>query len=83
MTCVGIVVSKGKSTVAAMRPFGEVVLAPFDVNHRAGELDELLSRLREIDGEVRVVIREGGPDFLQQALLQLRHLCHSLSEPER
>lgn len=60
MTCVGIDVSKGKSTVAAMRPFGEVVLEPFDVNHRAGELSDLLGRLREIDGEVRVVMEYTG-----------------------
>ena len=29
MNCVGIDVSKGKSTIAVMRPFGEVVVSPF------------------------------------------------------
>ena len=31
MNCVGIDVSKGKSMIAVMRPFGEVVVSPFEV----------------------------------------------------
>ena len=30
MNCVGIDVSKGKSMIAVMRPFGEVVVSPFE-----------------------------------------------------
>ena len=33
MNAVGIDVSKGKSTVAIMRPFGEVIAEPFEVSH--------------------------------------------------
>ena len=33
MNAVGIDVSKGKSTVAVLRPFGEIVASPFDVAH--------------------------------------------------
>ena len=33
MNAVGIDVSKGKSVVAVMRPFGEVVFAPFEISH--------------------------------------------------
>ena len=33
MNAVGIDVSKGKSMVCVMRPFGEVVLEPFEVLH--------------------------------------------------
>ena len=33
MNAVGIDVSKGKSTVAALRPYGEVVASPFDLAH--------------------------------------------------
>ena len=32
MNAVGIDVSKGKSMVAIMRPFGEIVSAPFEIN---------------------------------------------------
>ena len=35
MNAVGIDVSKGKSMVCVMRPFGEVVLEPFEVLHTA------------------------------------------------
>ena len=38
MNCVGIDVSKGKSMIAVMRPFGEVVISPFEVQHTASEL---------------------------------------------
>lgn len=33
MNAVGIDVSKGKSTVAIMRPYGEIVASPFEINH--------------------------------------------------
>ncbi len=33
MNAVGIDVSKGKSTVAVMQPFGVVVASPFEVSH--------------------------------------------------
>ena len=38
MNAVGIDVSKGKSMIAVMRPFGEVVVKPFEVRHTASEL---------------------------------------------
>ena len=37
MNSVGIDISKGRSTVAVMRPFGEVVISPFEVRHTAAE----------------------------------------------
>ena len=42
MNAVGIDVSKGKSTVAIMRPFGEVVAEPFEVSHTDAELRNCL-----------------------------------------
>ena len=56
MNCVGIDVSKGKSTIAVMRPFGEVVVSPFEVCHTASELSELARLLKSLDGETRVRI---------------------------
>lgn len=35
MNAVGIDVSKGKSMVSVLRPFGEVVATPFEVRHTA------------------------------------------------
>ena len=54
--CVGIDVSKGKSMIAVMRPFGEVVVSPFEVRHTANELSELAGLLKSLDGETRVVM---------------------------
>ena len=41
MNAVGIDISKGKSMIAVMRPFGEVVASPYEVNHTFSELEEL------------------------------------------
>ena len=56
MNAVGIDVSKGKSTIAVVRPFGEIVASPFDVNHTGSELSKLAEMLRSLDGETRVVM---------------------------
>lgn len=56
MNAVGIDVSKEKSTVAVMKPFGEIVLSPFDVFHTKTELQGLIDTLRKLKGEVRIVI---------------------------
>lgn len=60
ITAVGIDVSKGKSTIAVRRPGGEVVLVPFQVNHDAAGLSGLVKTLREIDGDIRVVMEHTG-----------------------
>jgi len=60
MNCVGIDASKGKSTVAVMRPGGEVVIPPYDVSHTVHELNALTQRLQSLDGETRVVIESTG-----------------------
>ena len=46
MNAVGIDVSKGKSMVCVMRPFGEVVLEPFEVLHTAQSLNDLAGKLK-------------------------------------
>lgn len=60
MNSVGIDVSKGKSTVAVMRPFGEIVLSPFEVSHTSKDLSALAKQLKTLDGETRVVIEATG-----------------------
>lgn len=56
MNAVGIDVSKGKSTVAAMRPLGEIALMPFEVNHTVSELGELAKTLKNLYGETKVIL---------------------------
>ena len=60
MNSVGIDISKGRSTVAVMRPFGEVVISPFEVCHTASELSELARQLKGLNGETRVVMEATG-----------------------
>lgn len=60
MNAVGIDVSKGKCMVAVMRPFGEVVLSPFEVRHSSSELSKLAKLLKSLNGESRVVLESTG-----------------------
>jgi transposase len=60
MNAVGIDVSKGKSMIAIMRPFGEVVASPFEVSHTASELSKLANRLKSLNGETKVVMEYTG-----------------------
>jgi transposase len=67
MNSVGIDISKGRSTVAAMRPFGEVVISPFEVRYTDSELSELAKLLKSLDGETRVVMEAMGNYHLPMA----------------
>lgn len=60
MNSVGIDISKGRSTVAVMRPFGEVVISPVEVRHTDSELSELARQLKSLNGETRVVMEATG-----------------------
>jgi len=60
MNAVGIDVSKGKSTIAVVRPFGEVVVTPYEIRHTASELRELAHSLKSLDGDTRVVLEHTG-----------------------
>ena len=59
-TAVGVDVSKGKSVVAAMRPFGEVVLSPREFLHTSADLSAMTESLRLIDGDIRVILEATG-----------------------
>ena len=60
MNSVGIDVSKGKSMIAVMRPFGEIVVTPYEVRHTDSELSELAKLLRSLGGETRIVMESTG-----------------------
>ena len=60
MNAVGIDISRGKSMVAVLRPFGEVVMLPFEVGHSNAELNALAEQLKSIEGETRVVMEHTG-----------------------
>ena len=56
MNAVGIDVSKGKSTVAVIQPFGVIVAEPFDVFHTDSGLKKLVSFIKSLSGETKVVM---------------------------
>ena len=45
MISVGIDVSKGKSTVCILKPYGEIVASPFEVMHTESELKNLIQMI--------------------------------------
>mgnify|MGYP004651880921 FL=1 len=64
MNAVGIDVSKGKSTVAVLRPFGEIVVSPFDVSHSPKELLKFVALLKTLNGDTKVVMEYTGNYYL-------------------
>ena len=64
MNDVGINISKDKSMVAVMRPFGEVVASPYEVSHTAGELERLADFLKSLNGETRIIMEYTGNYYL-------------------
>ena len=77
MNSVGIDISKGRSTIAVMRPFGEVVISPFEVRHTGSELSKLAKQLKSLDGETRVVMEATGNYHI--FALRRRACCNSHS----
>ncbi len=60
MNAVGIDVSKRKSTVAVIQPFGVVIAEPFDVLHTESDLKELVTFIKSLSGETKVVMEYTG-----------------------
>lgn len=55
MNAVGIDVSKGKSMIAVLRPFGEIVSSPFEIHHTSSEINELIDHLHSLEGDTRIL----------------------------
>ena len=60
MISVGIDVSKEKSTVCFMRPYGEVVAGPMEISHIDSELKMLVKLIKSMNDEVRIVMEATG-----------------------
>lgn len=60
MNAVGIDVSKGKSTIAVIQPFGVVLAEPFDVLHTDSDLKKLVDFIKSLSGETKVVMEYTG-----------------------
>lgn len=60
MICVGIDVSKGKSTICILKPGGEVLVPPFEIIHSIESIIALVKRIQSYDEETRVVLEATG-----------------------
>lgn len=74
MNAVGIDVSKGKSMVTILRPFGEIVYSPFEIKHSSSDIKSLIERIHSVDGESRIVMEHTGRYY--------EVLAHQLSEAD-
>ncbi len=60
MISIGIDISKEKSTVCMLRPYGEVVEAPYDINHDEESLNALIELIESFDEDVKVILEATG-----------------------
>lgn len=60
MISIGIDISKEKSTVCMLRPYGEVVEAPYEVEHTEHNLNTLIERIKSFHEDVKVVLEATG-----------------------
>ena len=60
MISVGIDVSKGKSTVCAIKPYGEVLMTPRDFKHTKDDLDSLVKQLSRFKEEIHIIMEATG-----------------------
>lgn len=72
MNAVGIDVSKGKSMIAILRPYGEIVSSPFEIHHTFSEISSLIEQIKSIEGESRIVMEHTGRYY--------EPLAHELSQ---
>lgn len=56
MISVGIDISKGKSTVCALKPYGEVLRSPYEIYHTETALSELSNSILRFKEETKVVM---------------------------
>lgn len=60
MISIGIDISKEKSTVSMLKPYGEVVASPYEIQHNEQELNALVKKILSLKDEVRVVLEATG-----------------------
>lgn len=60
MIAVGIDVSKSKSTVAILNSDGEILAKPYDIHHVESDIDNLITYLRSLHDDVKIVMEATG-----------------------
>ena len=57
---VGIDISKGKSTIAILRPFGEIVSSPFNLFHSSSAITDFIGYIQSLPGDSKIVMEHTG-----------------------
>lgn len=60
MISVGVDVSKDKSTICMVDRNGIIIKKPFDIKHTTGELSELVTRIKDLGCESKVIMESTG-----------------------
>lgn len=60
MISIGIDVSKGKSMICMLKPYGEIVAKPYEINHTESELSEFIKTLKQLDEEIKIIMEATG-----------------------
>lgn len=60
MISIGIDISKEKSTVCILKPYGEVICKPYQLNHTETELQAFCETVLNYDDEVKIVMEATG-----------------------
>ncbi len=60
MISVGIDVSKEKSTVCILKPYGEMICSPYEISHAEKDLAQLAALIARFGDEVRIVMEATG-----------------------
>ena len=60
MISVGIDVSKGKSTICILKPYGEILMSPHDYNHTQSDMKMLVDKLNKYDDEIHIIMEATG-----------------------
>ncbi|WMJ23145.1 IS110 family transposase [Paludicola sp. MB14-C6] len=60
MISVGIDVSKGKSMICILKPYGEVLMSPYEINHIETSINDLITKIKSYNEEIRVIMEATG-----------------------
>ena len=60
MISIGVDVAKGKSTICAIKEYGEVLLPPKDYKHTTDDLNRFIKKLSKFNEEVHIIMEATG-----------------------
>lgn len=60
MISIGIDVSKGKSTICFLKPYGELIHKPYELQHTESDLKHLVKQITTLPVESRVIMEATG-----------------------